>query len=436
MAEDRTCDHFSKGIFLITVLGFALRSYGLPSQPLSGDDTAVGISAINFIERGHLGPTMWNHPGLRNILVYLSMLIFGSGVWGLKIVSLTVGTLSVPFVGLIAKRLFNHAGIALLAAFFLAIDPLHIDFSRQAVHEVYMAFFSLAGIYFALRYLDGQKPYLLILSGISFGLGMASKWNVIFSLITAYSVLLYKILRDSGFNRPEKSIKLLFVTSAIVVLPVTIYILTFIPWFQRGYSIPEWIFLQKAMLLESKTHTGYLSSSIEFDHKPYLWFVKPVAFADRAIYGKPTVLVGISNPFVWLLTIPSMIYVLYKGIDGRSFNHYFLFGLFLIGYLPFLIANRPIWAFTAFSILPYAFMAVAYAVCNATKNMGHRKTILSVYIFLVCIAGIPLYLLAVGKGFDNSYLRPVADIYRPSNEVLERYRSGSEAYIDKPSYEW
>lgn len=410
---------FLIGLFLITLLSIVLRSYGLSAQPLTSDDFAVGLSATNYIERGHLGPTMWNHPNVRNILVYLSMYFLGTGVWGLKIVSLTFGSLSVLSLALLTKRIFDNMEIALLAAFFLAIDPLHIDYSRQAVQEVYMAFFYLTGIYLALKYIDSLKPYMLILSGISFGLGIASKWYVVFSLFMTIIFLLYKTLKDPQSGIKEKGSLIVFISSALILLPLTVYLLTFIPWFQRGYSISEWLFLQKAMYIESKTHIGYSPYTLELGHKAYLWFIKPVAYADLAIAaGNPTFLVGISNPFVWLLTIPSIIYLLYKGINKKKVIYYFLFSLFWLSYIPFLLTSRPIWAHTAFSVIPFAFMAIAYTVCDSVEGRKNPKAILLSYLIVVIVASIPLYFLAIGRGYENELLRPIIEMFKPSDMLM------------------
>ena len=68
----------------ITAVGLFLRVWGLSSQPISPDDYDVGLSAINYIENGQFGPTMWNHPGLRNILIYYSMKVLAAVLWGLR----------------------------------------------------------------------------------------------------------------------------------------------------------------------------------------------------------------------------------------------------------------------------------------------------------------------------------------------------------------
>lgn len=413
---------FSLGLFLLLLLAFVLRSYGFSSQPPSADDLSAGLSAIRYMEGGQLGPTMWNHPVLRNILVYLSLQLLGGGIWGLKIVSLVLGTLSVPLLGAAARRILKDDGAALMAAFFLAVDPLHIDYSRQAVQEVYMPFFILSGILLSMKYMQKMKqtdrtsPLLLILSGVSFGLGLASKWYVAFPLLITCACLSYNAVRDSGDSSGKIS-KLIFHFSALIVLPLTIYLLTFAPWFARGYDLSEWAYLQKAMSLETATHTGYNPFTLELDHRASLWFIKPVAFADFILDGsRPVVLLGMSNPLVWLLTIPSTIFVLYRGIRERIADHLYLAALFWLTYIPFLLAHRPIWAHSAFSVIPFSFMAVSTSLVSLLKGKRFGRLSLLLYLISVVIIGAPLYLLATGKGLEIGWLRPLVERFRPGFE--------------------
>jgi 4-amino-4-deoxy-L-arabinose transferase-like glycosyltransferase len=402
---------------LVMLLGFVLRVSGLADQPPSGDDIAVAVSAWNYTESGHLGPTMWNHPPLRNILVYFSRGLLGEGAWGLKAVSLALGTISITLLALLSRRIFKSTGIAYLAAFYLAIDPLHIDFSRQAIHEAYMMFFSLAGIYLSLQYMDRRKSFFLILSGVCFGLGMASKWYVAPALFLTYIFLIYCFMKDKQIKTGEMFSRAIFISSALLIVPVTVYVLTFIPWFLRGYELVDWVSLQKFMYVETTTHSGYNPYGFEIDHKAYLWFLKPVAFADFIFSeGKPKVLLGISNVAVWLLAIPSLIYMIYQGVRRRDIGYYYIFGLFWLTYIPLLFTRRPVWVHTAFSIIPYAFMATAYTVIDVMKGRKYGKPLLSFYIVLVIIISIPLYYLAVGKGLESDFLRPVVKLYEPSYE--------------------
>lgn len=403
-------------VAVVTLIGAMMRLYGLGSQPLSGDDAGVAVSAWHYVDTGNLGPTMWNHPPLRNLLVYASLWLFGGGVWGLKIASLATGILSIPLLFFLALRIFKTQTIAALAAFFLAVDPLHIDFSRQAVHEVYMMFFSLSGILLALEYQDGGKPVRAIFSGVCFGLGLASKWYVAFPLLATVAFLIYGVFKRPPANA-EKTASLFFVISALIMLPFLTYLLTFLPWFQRGYGIAEWFSLQRAMYGETKIHSGYNPYGFELDHNAALWFVKPVAFADFIFAeGRPKVLLGIAHPLVWLLTIPSILYLLSHAVRQKIREYWFLFSLFWFSYLPFLAAQRPIWAHTAFSVLPFGFMAISFALVDCTSGMRRRTLLLSGYVLAVLLLAVPLYLLAVGRGLDMEWLRPIVLWYRPSYE--------------------
>ncbi len=404
-------------LIFIVLLGAFLRLYGIAAQHPTADDVNTALSAVHYMEDGRLGPTMWNHPNLRNILVYVSLKLFGNGAWGVKAVSLVLGSLSILFLGLAAKRLFGSTSVACLAAFLLAIDPVHIDFSRQAVHEVYMACFSLAGIYCALMFRDEGRSSALVISGISFGLGLASKWYVAFPLLCTTLYLIFDTAQRDVTASPEKYTRAVLTVSSLVLLPFTVYLLTFIPWFGGGFSFAEWFRLQYVMLGETATHAGYTYYGMELDHKPYLWFLKPVGIADvSAAEGKVQVFVGISNPVVWLMTLPAICYVTYTGIRKRIHDHIFVSVLFWSSYIPLIFTRRPVWVHTAFAVLPFAFMASAYALLTVGKERRGKRWLLLIFLCIAVLVAFPLYLLATGQGFETAWLRPIVELYRPSHE--------------------
>lgn len=399
-------------VCLLFMLGLTLRLWGLISQPLTADDRLVAVSAANFVDGGQLGPIMWNHPVLRNLLVYLSLDAWGPNALSLKASSLLLGAVSVPLLVVVAARLLASPAAGLIAGFLLAIDSFHIGFSRQAVHEVYMAFFALCGIWCALQYQDkAQRPWLLV-AGLCFGLGVASKWDVLFPLAVTLGYLLLLIRRESEQPPSVGVAKALFVGSSLIFLPLAVYLLSFLPWFQRGYSISEWLGLQWSMATEVTHHLGthnpYLA---ELDHQAALWFVKPVAYASFALEaGRPVVLVEISSPLVWLLVLPAVAFIAYRGIMRRRAELIYLALLFVATYLPFALTSRPIWAHSALSVLPYGFAAIGGALAGGWLGVRDRW----IYLTLVAALAIPLYFLATGAGYDSALLRPIVEFYRPS----------------------
>ncbi len=409
---------FGIALAAIALLGLGLRLWELPGQRIFADDACVGVSAVNFVERGILGPTMWHHPHLRDLLVYTSVQALGDSKIGLTIFSLVFGALSVPLLGLVALRLLGRRDVALLASALLAIDSLHIDYSRQGVHEDYMLFFTLTGLWLALEFARRGGPGWLLGAGTSFGLGLASKWYVAFPLAVIAAALAARVVRGR-LARREALHQLAFVFAALVLLPLSIYLASFYPWFQRGHGLAEWIELQRSMLHETQTHRGYNPYLPTIDHRAYLWFLRPVYYIDVGFGpGDPVLLIAITNPFVWLLTWPAIAYLAYRARKDRLESQWLLLALFGASYLPFLLlpARRPIWAHTAFAVLPFALMAVAYLLTEASDGMRRRRKLLLAYVAVASICAAPLYLLATGKGLDVRPLRPIVEVFRPAEE--------------------
>lgn len=401
----------------VTLVAALLRIQGLAAAPPTSDDFGVVTSAFEFVRRGFYGPTMWQHPKLRDLLTYLSLDWFGPTVAGLKGASLLLGTLSVPVLGLLGRRLFASGGIGLLAAFFLAVDPVHIDFSRQAIQEVQVPFFSLLGLLVALYYRPG-RPLPLLICGVLFGLGLAGKWYVIFPMAVTLASLAWRVRCQPDWSRRDKWGETALLLAALTLLPATVYLLTYLPWFvQGGHDLSDWVTVQLIMVRENLVHQGFNTYLMENSSRPALWFLKPVAWADFVLAGPtPTVWIAVSNPFVWLLTLPAVGLMTYRGIKERREGLLFLAAIFWASYLPLALAKRPIWVNTSFAVTPFAFLAVAYAVVAVTRQRRHGLRLVGAYLALVLLAAVPLYLLATGAGFDNALLHPLVEGFRPANE--------------------
>ncbi len=398
-----------------------LNCFLLASQPVSEDDFFVAISAINYMESGQLGPTMWNHPCLRNILVYGALRMFGSGIIGVKGVTLLLGTLCTPLIGVVARRLSGSSRVGLIAALLWGGDALVIDFSRQGINDIYLAFFPLLAIYLYLRFRDSGRQGWLIGSAISFGLGLASKWSGLFPLAVTSLFLAVETWRNTHDILRIKLLRLLHGAVIMLLLPFMVYLLTFIPWFGRGYSLAEWPALQKSMFLETSQHVGYHPKQWDDrDHDAYKWFIMPSVFVDPFMnmdssdpqdgkvpdFNKAvTVVLGYANPLVWLLVLPAILFQIRRGMRERDEQSLYLACLFLASYLPLVCSPRPIWLNTALSVLPYAIIAVAALVWQVAQRFRNSSRALGVYVVLVVLVASPLYLLAIGKGMRIPLLR-------------------------------
>jgi dolichyl-phosphate-mannose-protein mannosyltransferase len=358
----------------LTLVALVLRAVGLGGQLLIADDAAVGETARNFVQLGLPEPTMWNHPRLRDLLVNLSLDAFGDGAWGVKAWSVAMGTLSVPATALLVLALTSSLPAAAIAGLAVAVDPLHLDFSRQGINDVYLAFLPVAAILALLRYRARRRPGWLALAGVLLGLGLATKWSAAFPVGAAAAVVLAVVLRESPSGR-ERAAELVLFASCLVLLPLAVYVLAYAPWFGRGHDLVEFVRFQRAMGVETATHAGYDGTKLPgFPGEAvgaWRWFVQPIWYVDYlpSMPGRPVpadrlFLSGVANPLVWLATLPAAAWAAWRWLRGRDAGAGWLLLLFAAAYVPFVAVPRPIWTNSALAVVPFSAALVGWAAAG------------------------------------------------------------------------
>ncbi len=169
---------------LIIVLAFILRLYQLGRTPiaLEWDEVAIGYDAYSILTTGRdqFGKFLpltfrslddWKPP-IYEYLTVPSIAVFGLNPFAVRLPSALSGILTVLATYLLTKVIFKQNTVALLAAFFLAVSPWHLQFSRAAF-EVNLSV--AITVFAALLFLKGLKnPKLFLLSGLLFGLDLFS----------------------------------------------------------------------------------------------------------------------------------------------------------------------------------------------------------------------------------------------------------------------
>ncbi len=150
-------------IFLILVLAFILRFFNLGQNPpsLNWDETAHGYNAYSILKTGRdeYGlklPLYFRSfddykPPLYTYLVVPSVAIFGLNDYAVRFPSALLGTLAVLFTYLMVAELFKNRKIALFTAFFLAVSPWHLQFSRVAFESNTAIFWAVLGTWTFLK---------------------------------------------------------------------------------------------------------------------------------------------------------------------------------------------------------------------------------------------------------------------------------------------
>jgi 4-amino-4-deoxy-L-arabinose transferase-like glycosyltransferase len=399
--------------FLVLLLALALRLFGLPSTPVFDDDQQAAVSGINYVERGQVGPQEWHHPRGPDLLEYAVMLAFGESKLAVVLPSLLFGVFGVALLALLGLQLTGEPAVALLAAFLLAVDPVHVDFSRQGVREGWPLFFVLAGTCLALRHHRTGGRLALLAAGAVLGFGAACKWSVAFAAIALLVWLAWQCWADRA--TPGWRAELAFRFAALVLVPAAVYLATWAPWLAGGRDLADLVELHLAVGTEQLMHRGnsaYQSIEGLDDRRAWLWFVKPVSWSDFQMTSSgPVALIAISNPVVWLLTLPAMGWLAVRGWRERRPLELLWVALFASTWLSLVWLPRPVFLTAAFATLPFALLGVAWLALRLSGRLG--RAWLVAWLALVLLAAAPLYLLATGEADHVGPLGALIEHFRP-----------------------
>lgn len=158
-------------VFLILILVFslALRVVQLDRFPagLNADEAAIGYNAYSIIktgkdEYGEILPLSFKSfgdykPGLYFYFVIPFVATLGLNEWSVRLPSALLGTGLVALIYFLAKEIFKDKKISFFAAFFLAISPWAIHFSRGGWETNAATFFITLGVFLLIRGFEDKR---------------------------------------------------------------------------------------------------------------------------------------------------------------------------------------------------------------------------------------------------------------------------------------
>jgi len=407
-----------------------LRAWGIASQPPLDDEVEAAYSALNYIAWGDLGQVMWYHPPLRNLVLLATGKLFGGfTAWGLRAGSLVLGALSVPLLGYTAYALLGDLFAAACAAWFLALDPLHILLSREAFQEAMTPCLILLGTLAGLASLRGRVG-AAYLAGALFGLASAAKWHGLFPWALFGTLFLFASGGGPGNGKRDRAGRLLHALAAYGALPLAIYGLVWLPWIQKGYGLGEFLAFQKWLVIRQYHHPGQSYANTFLVHRAWTWFVKPVAWVDFVFDGsRPHLGVGVGNMFTWFLTLPAAGWALLRALRRRDRGLALLLALFAVSYLPLVLTRRGVWVFSAPAVIIFAFPLGGWLLSRLAARGRRAAAWVGGYLALAALVAGIFYPMASFRTLDYDYLKPVSLAYSPH----ARQPSGGEAADERKS---
>jgi dolichyl-phosphate-mannose--protein O-mannosyl transferase len=247
----------------------------------------------------------------------------------------------------IAKLLFKDDLLALLSGAVFSLDGLALVMSRIGMNDSYLLFFTLLSIYLFLR----QKNFL---SALSFGLAIASKWSAI------WTVPILGIIWLRRKNKFELS-NLWF-----LLLPFTIYLLTYLQMFLTGHNLSIWWEMQKQMWWY---HTG-LKATHAYSSPWWSWpfLIRPIyLYTSDEVGGMVARIYAMGNPLVFWFGLASVVLSFIYSYVERNKNLAFVVFAYLIFFVPWAVSPRIMFLYHYLPSIPFMCIAIGYVLRRNPK---------------------------------------------------------------------
>jgi len=217
-------------IILIVILFLALflRGFDLRNNPpeLFSDELINYVSAKSVIEtgkdlHGRLMPYFTDRVELRPPIygysTYISSIFLGENTLAIRTPAVIYGIITIVAVYLLTLQFFEDKKAALTAAFFMAIIPWHIHYSRPGWEPASLLPFLLFSAYFFIYGVNTNRKYLV---AISFGLFTLTIYTYqaapLYSFLFLFSLF---IMNYQYFLKEKKLFALCILISLALVSP-------------------------------------------------------------------------------------------------------------------------------------------------------------------------------------------------------------------------
>jgi 4-amino-4-deoxy-L-arabinose transferase-like glycosyltransferase len=220
-------------VLILTGGGF-LRFWGLGNSPpsVNWDEAALGYNAFSISqtgrdEYGKFMPIFTRSfddykSAIPAYLAITSIKIFGLNEVGVRLPSALLGTLSIPLIFFISRKIFHKDVPAFIAAFLFATEPYSVHFSRILFEANIALFFFLIGFLLFLYALD--KKMLLPLSIVFFIISMYTYHSE--KILVPLILLALLIVYYQNFKNQRKLLLSTILLTGLFLIPLLFFTIT------------------------------------------------------------------------------------------------------------------------------------------------------------------------------------------------------------------
>ncbi|MGO4971800.1 glycosyltransferase family 39 protein [[Clostridium] aminophilum] len=345
------------------------------------DEVYHGRTAYEFL---HGMPIYENtHPPLGKSIISVGIAIFGMNPFGYRIASLIFGALCIPVMYLIALRICGRSDYAVLGTVLQITEFMHYTLSRIATIDIFVAFFVICLFYGLIAFLQEERLRYLVMSGVAFALGVATKWTALYTVPAVAVILLGWMavrmqmrersvapfrwgdpLRGAG---PFRFIGICL--ACFAAAPALVYALSYIPFARvyEGQNIFQHAVSNSIHMLYY--HEGALKPH-PYSSPWYTWLFDWIPLVDfrTSFQGVKSSISTFVNPLVCyagLAAVAHHIYLAYK----KNMTAVVLLIFYLAMLLPWAVIARTVFIYQYFICTKILIVMILHSI----RNLGFVK---------------------------------------------------------------
>lgn len=265
-------------ILAATIVALALRLPRLQQRPMHGDEAIHADKFRDLLEEGvykydpyeYHGPVL-NYASLIPAFLSSARKLTEVDEFTLRIVPVFFGVSLILLIFFIGRQLGSAASV--IAAFFTAISPAMVYYSRYYIMEMQLVCFSFCAIVFGYRYTQSRKIVWAILAGMSLGLMHASKETCVIAFGSMFLALLVMLLMKESRGAIINVVKLIKPSHFIAFLAAGI--ITSVLFFSSFFSNPSGI------VDSIRTYTTYFdrAGGNSLHIHPWYYYIKMLLYS-------------------------------------------------------------------------------------------------------------------------------------------------------------
>jgi dolichyl-phosphate-mannose--protein O-mannosyl transferase len=333
----------------------------------------------------------------------------GFNPFGWRLMSCIFGTLCVPMMYLLARRLWPVSRLfAIAAGVLVCFDGMFFVQSRIGMIDIFPIFFIITSYWLFAVHLASRRSWdsllTMTLLGTMLGIAISSKW---ISLAAWATIILFLGIRfltavpaiatwmgESLLGRVRDGVMGPLVpggarlgtyaavtAGSLLLIPLLIYIVSWIPFFERGQfqSMADLIRYQQ----QAYNYHAHLTASHPYGSYwwSWPWLGRPVAYYydylgigtdDWSHANLVGGIINLGNPWIWWTSLPCLLALPYFVIRRRSFPAALILVGFLSQWLPFSRVTRVMFMYHMFGGLTFMILALDFVLAAVAKELHDR----------------------------------------------------------------